>query len=488
MRSLRQIVVAIAAAAAGGVASCAYAGATHLTVFRSGEEGYPVYRIPTIVRAANDDLLAIVEARDSLSDTGDIDLVLKRSTDNGATWGPLQLILDNGTLSVGNPAPVLDVSTGRLQMLFSIEQNNVRVITSDDHGATWSPPRNIHSDVSGAGWTWHVPGPVHGIQLERGPHAGRLVIPSDHINAGKWGAHVVYSDDHGATWRLGANYEEALDGQIKVNENVAVELTDGRLYFNSRDHGSAAGTRSVGYSSDGGESYDGPFVAAPNFSGPTVQNSVIRFSAIDAGDDENTLIYSGPGHPTNRRDLTIRVSHDEGGAWADETVLRSGPAAYSDLVKLDDQRVGVLFETGATLYDEIAFSQFAVADLAPPPWNGVDGDVDQNGALEPADVTEFVAQWTTATNVSYFGGQDNYTHGDLNFDGRNDLLDVFKMRTSLIAAGLPFSGLQAILGVPEPDAIALLAPALLCRMLRAGCQSTASLQGQGLSRLAGQSR
>ena len=279
---LRQhcLIAAIISAWLFGDAVHALAAATNVSVFRRGEGGYPVYRIPTVVRTANNDLLAIVEGRDSLSDTGNIDLVYKRSADNGRTWGPLQLIADDGGNTVGNPAPLVDSSTGRIHLLYSIDQNNVRVVTSDDNGLTWNSPADIHQAVSAAGWTWHVPGPVHGIQLERGADVGRLLIPSDHITAeGRWGSHVIYSDDHGESWQLGAVFDDPGSGVIKTNENVAVELVDGRVYFNSRDHGSAVGTRSIARSSDGGQSYDGPFVAEPNLVTPTVQNSALRFSA-----------------------------------------------------------------------------------------------------------------------------------------------------------------------------------------------------------------
>lgn len=438
------------------------AGAIEVPVFQGGKDGYPVYRIPTIVRAANNDLLAIVEARESLSDTGDIDLVYKRSSNNGRTWGPLKLIADQGNKTAGNPAPVVDTSTGRIHLLFSIDQNSVRVITSDDNGTTWNPPTVIHDAVSGAGWKWHVPGPVHGIELQRGPHAGRLLVPSDHINAdGRWGAHVIYSDDHGESWKLGAVYDDPGNGVIRPNENVAVELVDGRIYFNSRDTGTAPGTRSIAYSSDGGQSYSGPFVAEPNLSTPIVQNSVIRFSAADAGDQENLLIYSSPGNPSSRRDMTIRVSNDEGVSWAKDTIIHPGPAAYSDLIKLDADKVGVLFEAGENLYDKILFSYLDVADLDPTPWNGIHGDVNQDGAFNTLDIDAFVAAWNSPLGEVYFGGSDSYIHGDLNFDGRKDLLDVFELRTSLLGANLPSSALDGLVAIPEPCTSTLLAPSLL---------------------------
>jgi sialidase-1 len=210
---------------------------------------------------------------------------------------------------------------------------------------------------------------VHGIQLERGPHAGRLVIPCDHqIKSSKsWGAHLVFSDDHGATWNLGAADTRAADDPLHPNECVAVELADGRIYVNAREHnGSDPATRAIAYSSDGGQTFDAPFVAEARFTSPVVQNSLVRLTLAERGDRSNVLVYCGPGHAKERRDLTILASFDEAKTWKRKTVIHAGPAGYSDVVKLDDDHVGVLFEAGRRLYDEILFARLGLEDLDKP--------------------------------------------------------------------------------------------------------------------------
>jgi len=209
-------------------------------------------------------------------------------------------------------------------------------------------------------------GPVHGIQLQRGQHAGRLIIPSDHRDAANngWGAHILYSDDHGKSWPIGAVDTRAAGSTLHPNECVAVELVGGRLYVNARDqHGSDPATRAVAFSSDGGLTFDAPFAAEPDITTPVVQNSVLRLSEADGDNGRNVLIYSCPGHPTARRDLTILVSFDEGQSWTMKGVLHRGPAAYSDLVKLDGEKIGVLYEAGRSLYEEIVFSTFGLGHL-----------------------------------------------------------------------------------------------------------------------------
>ena len=202
----------------------------------------------------------------------------------------------------------------------------------------------------------------------------RLVAPCDHrfgaTDADKdaWGSHLVYSDDHGKTWKLGAADTHLAADPLHPNECVAVELVDGRVYVNARQHqGSDPAKRTIAYSSDGGETFDAPFVAEPQITSPVVQNSLIRFAAKDQGDDENLLVYCGPGHPKARRDLTMLTSRDEGKTWNQKTVIHDGPVAYCDLVKLNDNEVGVLYEAGKTLYGEILFATVGLDDLKPAP-------------------------------------------------------------------------------------------------------------------------
>ncbi|HEX5470322.1 MAG TPA: sialidase family protein [Lacipirellulaceae bacterium] len=348
-------------------------------VFKSGHDGYHTFRIPSIVRAMNSDLLAFAEGRkNGPADHGDIDIVLKRSRDNGRSWGPMQLVQDEpgnarGKIWIGNPTPVVDRMDpnhpGRVWLVFTRSNARMFVSSSDDNGKTWSERHDITKSAGNASWGWYASGPVHGIQLQRGSHAGRLIVPCDHRlrGADTWGSHLVYSDDHGSTWKLGAaDTHEAAD-PLHPNECVAVELADGRIYVNARNqYGSDPATRCIAYSSDGGQSFDEPFAPESHITSPVVQNSLVRFSAMDHGDKRNILVYCGPSHPKQRRDLTILFSFDEGKTWGRKSVIHPGPAAYSDLVKLDNEHVGVLYEAGPRLYDEIDFAVLNLKKLLKP--------------------------------------------------------------------------------------------------------------------------
>src|SRR5262249_8854591 len=145
----------------------------------------------------------------SRADHGDIDLVLRRSTDRGRTWEPMRLVYEEGgtrAVTIGNPCPVVDRETGTIWLTFCRDNDDVFVTSSTDDGRSWLPPRRITPAVTRPDWGWYATGPGVGIQLRDGPHRGRLVIPCDHgvMNSGRrvMSSHVVFSDDHGRTWTL----------------------------------------------------------------------------------------------------------------------------------------------------------------------------------------------------------------------------------------------------------------------------------------------
>lgn len=353
-------------------------------VFEAGKDGYRNYRIPAVIRAANGDLLAFCEARQG-GDASEIDLVMKRSRDGGSSWGRMHVVQESDDfrdlfagdpppITVGNPAPLVDLldkeHPGRIWLPFTLENDRVFVISSDDHGESWSPRREITADVKLDSWGWYATGPVHAIQIERGPYRGRLVVPADHRHGddgqdrGDNGAQVILSDDHGQTWRLGAIDATYSDG-LNANETTVVELGDGTLYFNTRDqNGSAVGTRGEAWSTDGGESFESRDsdwkafrpVTSP-LDPPVVQCVLLRTSS-------GLLLFSGPDEngPTGkgRSDLRLRISSDDAVSWRDGPLIHIGPAAYSDLVNLESGAIGVLYEAGQPSqknpYQQIRFS------------------------------------------------------------------------------------------------------------------------------------
>ena len=190
-------------------------------VFKSGSNGYNTFRIPSIIKTKTGSLLAFAEGRkNNASDSGDIDIVLRRSEDNGKTWGDLIIIRDDGENVCGNPSPVLDNKTGNIFLLStwnlgrdtesmiinetSEDTRRIYVMRSRDGGISWSEPKEITKDVKKDNWTWYATGPVHGIQIQNGSYSGRMIIPCDHIESKskKYYSHIIFSDDGGNSWEI----------------------------------------------------------------------------------------------------------------------------------------------------------------------------------------------------------------------------------------------------------------------------------------------
>jgi hypothetical protein len=341
-------------------------------VFTSGEGGYHTYRIPSVIKAADGALLAFCEGRKSgRSDSGDIDLLLRRSNDGGETWGPVQVVWDDGDNTCGNPCPVLDEDTGLmwLHLTHNLGHDSEKEIVagtsegtrtawvtfSDDHGATWAAPKEITQDVKLPNWTWYATGPGIGIQLRHEPYKGRLVIPCDQKTSGDIvGYHslVYYSDDHGETWTLGGVTEDG------ANECQVIERQDGSLLLNMRlAANNDAQRRAVAVSTDGGASWS-PLRYDDVLIEPRCQASLLRQTPSNRK-ESNLVLFSNPASSSERIEMTVRLSEDDGETWSYNRTLYAGPTAYSCLVVLDGNHAGCLYERGMeSPYETITFARF----------------------------------------------------------------------------------------------------------------------------------
>jgi sialidase-1 len=345
-------------------------------VFTSRRDGYHTYRIPAIVATTNGTLLAFCEGRkNSGSDTGDIDLLLKRSADGGKTWSAQEVLWSDGENTCGNPAPVVDQTTGKIWLLLTWnhgadkedgigyqtarDTRRVFVMHSADDGLTWTKPQEITAAVKRPEWGWYATGPVNGIQLTRGAHRGRLVIPCNHSTLKASAqtmtrSHIIFSDDHGATWQLGGIEDE------KTNESTIVERADGSLLHNMRSY-RKKNRRAVATSADGGATWS-PVTLDEALIEPVCQASILRGTWPEAG-ERSRILFSNPAS-TKRNKMTVRVSYDEGATWPVSKLIYPGPAAYSSLVMLPDKSVGCLFECGQTnSYETISLARFPLAWL-----------------------------------------------------------------------------------------------------------------------------
>jgi sialidase-1 len=262
--------------------------------------------------------------------------------DTGVIWLPL----------CKNPA-----EGGESQIRKGLAERTVWLTHSADDGATWAAPVEITAAVKRPEWTWYATGPCHAIQLE----SGRLLVPCDHRvrpsgdqDEGRH-SHVIYSDDHGATWQIGG-----VVAQQGTNESVAVELAGGAVYLNCRDQ-DKRGRRCAAVSRDGGLSFP-EYWWDETLIEPACQATAIRLSDARVH-DRNRVLFCNPASAT-RDTLTVRLSDDECRTWRAGRVLHAGRAAYSDLVVTPDGDILCLYERGAdSTYDRLTLARFDLAWL-----------------------------------------------------------------------------------------------------------------------------
>lgn len=348
-------------------------------LFAAGTDGYALYRIPGLVVTSRGTVLAYCEARRTgKSDWDMIDIMLRRSTDGGKTWSPrvklsnvpgpktknpvalAQKLANADDVTYNNPVAFAD-RDGTVHFLYCLEYSRCFYIRSVDDGLTWSQPAEITAcfDRFRSDYDWKVlaTGPAHGIQLK----SGRLVVPV-WMSTGTGGhAHrpsvtaTIYSDDHGRTWQRGDIAVPNTDAWVFPNETVIVELADGRVMLNVRTE-SRVHRRLVTISPDGARGWSKPkFDDA--LTEPICMASIVRYSQRPES-DKNRILFANPdnlaradgkeaaGKSRDRKNLSIKLSYDEGQTWPVNKSLEPGYSAYSDLAVLPDGTILCLYERG----------------------------------------------------------------------------------------------------------------------------------------------
>ncbi len=339
-----------------------------IKVFEAGKE-HPQFRIPSIICSKKGTLLAFAEARNSLNDQAENKIVLKRSTNNGITWGPCQIVAEIKGASLNNPCCVVERQTGSIILIFQMYPQGVsefhKITTndikdfethSDDDGVSWSPMIEITRFTKYPKSLTMASGPGIGIQLTNSIFKNRLVIPYNHRIGFRWWVYCCYSDDGGQTWKRGecAKNESIFSGG---NEIQIVELSDGRLMLNCRPWGFRNRRnlcRKIAYSEDGGHTWS-KLQREPDLVDSQCMGSILRYSS-NRNEIGEFLIFSNPATKFGRHTGTLFASNDNGKSWPFRKVIEPVHFAYSCLVQKVDGNIGVLYETGQTrLYDSINF-------------------------------------------------------------------------------------------------------------------------------------
>lgn len=344
-------------------------------VYAPGDYGSTNYRIPAITTAADGSLVALTDKRKfGAGDlAANIDVVANRSTDGGKTWSePVTVALGTSTNTGFGDAAIIKANSGKLIALYvggpgffsSTASNPIRsyISTSSDNGITWTAPRNITSQIYGAGctdpvratWQGSFFGSGHQLALRSGRLMAVIAVREPSVSGIQ--NYAVYSDDEGETWSVS---KRALSGG---DEAKVVELNDGTILMSVRTGGNRLWTKS----SDGGITW-GPKNSWQEIWGNACDADIIRFTSTKDGFDKDRILHTLP-NAIDRRNVTMWISYDEGTTWPVKRTIAPGTSAYSSATILPDGTIGVYLEEDESVPYKMYFLNFSLDWLT----NGAD--------------------------------------------------------------------------------------------------------------------
>lgn len=326
-------------------------------LFDKGDDGSKFYRIPAIVTTNKGTLVAVADKR--IEHNGDlpakIDVVVRRSSDGGKTWTPIQTIVKhNHEGGYGDPALVVDKKTGHLlciathgEGLNTANANSharIVVMRSTDDGHSWSTPQDITASI----FTNDPAGnaPIKGVtafatsgralQLKSGRLMFVLVVR--HKLDWPWTNlrnYAIYSDDHGHSWTCSGACVTDYGDEAKV-----AQLSDGRVLMSIRNP--KRDGRMFSISTDEGLTWS-PCVTQPQLTDPACNGDLI--SAKIGG--RQMLLHTICDDPKDRRNVTLFGSYDNGENWTRLRAICPTGSAYSSITVLRDGSIGTLVEEDA---------------------------------------------------------------------------------------------------------------------------------------------
>ncbi|GAA5505890.1 hypothetical protein Rcae01_01339 [Novipirellula caenicola] len=323
-------------------------------LFVSGQDDTHTFRIPAIVTAVNGDLIAACDARRKgsadLIGQRTIDIVFRRSTDNGKTWSPMEVLDPYQDGGCSDPSLIVDETTGNVFCFYNYmvadrtsKEYRFVVQKSSDHGVTWDAPIDFTDQVAGP----ELKDAFKFITSGRGIQTRAGLLVHNYVQVGK-GVTLFASPDHGASWKTIGDVSPG-------DESKVAELPDGTLMVNSRI---GPGKRFVHRSSDGGQTWDS--VSDFSLPDPRCNACLIQYTAKRDGYAKDRLLFVNAASNSARENLAVRISYDGGWTWSEGKVIDPGLSAYSEITVLADGSFGVLYEPG---YKEVRFVRFTLEEL-----------------------------------------------------------------------------------------------------------------------------
>jgi sialidase-1 len=348
------------------------------------------FRIPAIARANDGALLAVYDMRylSARDLQGHMDIGLSRSTDGGQTWADPVPVMDMGEFGgkpqaengCSDPNILVDPQTGEIFVSAVwthgkpgshqwtgkgsepghdlARSSQFLIVRSTDHGKTWSAPKNCTALLKDPAWYLFAPAPGNGIALSD----GTLVMPTQGRDAqGKPFSNIMSSRDHGATWSV------STPARSDTTECAVATLSDGSLLLNMRDNRNRAANattngRAISITRDLGKTWTIHPADRSALPEPVCMASMISHALPDG---RCVLIFSNPHNKTSRREMTIQISFDDGKSWPENhhIMLDAAGGAYSSLVMIDSQTLGILYESSQA---DLVFQKIALKELLDP--------------------------------------------------------------------------------------------------------------------------
>ncbi len=311
------------------------------------------YRIPSMVTAPNGDIVCAIDERvpscADLRGNDNINIVMRRSSDNGKTWTSLQTVVDlpKGE-SASDPSMIVDKETNEIFLFYNYmnldkdkKEYRYQFVKSSDNGKSWTKPKDISEQISKPEWKENFKFITSGRGIQT--KSGKLLHCVVNLQNG---GRVFASDDHGKTWYL-------IDTKITpFDESKIVELADGKLMINSRI--AKQGYRIVHISDDGGKTWKTH--QETQLPDPGCNASIIRYTSKKHKVKDKILIFANNNDSKFRQNMTVRISRDDGKTWSKGKTVYSGSSAYPTLTVLKNGDIGLLFE--ADRYTKNVFVSF----------------------------------------------------------------------------------------------------------------------------------
>lgn len=336
-----------------------------IAVRKAGDDGVNTYRIPGIATTDRGTLIAVYDIRYKNSGDlpGNIDVGMSRSTDGGKSWSPMKVIMDMGAPhennGVGDPSVLFDPVTKKIWVsalwskgnrsiagstpgLTPDETGQFEMVGSSDDGLTWSAPHSITSQVKNPAWRIFFPGPGNGMAMEN----GNIVFPAQYWDEARMPhSTIVYSADHGKTWRSGTG------AKSNTTESAVVETTPGTLMLNMRDN--RGSFRSVATTANMGTSWTEHQTSYKDLIDPVCMGSLIKANVNIKGKMKQVLFFSNAATQSGRYDFTVKASLNLGESWLPANSLlvdERKSFGYSALTRIDENTIGALYEGTRDLY------------------------------------------------------------------------------------------------------------------------------------------